>query len=125
MDSTISFNLTFPTNHASQYGRQTKRAGWVANDYLGIDQGPILAMLENYRTGFVWNLLRKDPYVGAIIKRGLVLAGFKPVCTAGRLVGGWSRLMLNRRALLLASPCRMSCSLLETACKSSRLGHGC
>ena len=76
-----SFNLTFPA--ASQYGRQTKRAGWVANDYIGIDQGPILAMLENYRSGFVWNLLRQDPYVGAIIKRGLRLTGFKPVAPQG------------------------------------------
>ena len=29
--------------------------GWVATDYLGIDQGPILAMIENYRNGLVWD----------------------------------------------------------------------
>ena len=32
--------------------------GWVANDYLGIDQGPILAMMENHRSGFVWKVMR-------------------------------------------------------------------
>ena len=28
--------------------------GWVNAQYLGIDQGPILIMAENYRTGLVW-----------------------------------------------------------------------
>jgi hypothetical protein len=49
---------------------------WVDDDYLGIDQGPIVAMVENYRSGFVWRLMRKDPY----IVRGLCRAGF---------TGGW------------------------------------
>lgn len=50
--------------------------GWVANDYLGIDQGPILAMMENHRTGFVWQVMRKNPHV----RRGLERLGFS---------GGW------------------------------------
>jgi hypothetical protein len=29
---------------------------WFANDYLGIDQGPIVLMIENYRTGCIWNM---------------------------------------------------------------------
>ncbi len=78
-----SFNPTFRTDYPSQSGHQTKRAGWVSNDYIGIDQGPILAMLENYRSGFIWTLLRKDPYVGAIVKRGLLQAGFEPVAPRG------------------------------------------
>jgi hypothetical protein len=49
---------------------------WVDNDYLGIDQGPILGMIENYRSELVWKLMRKDPY----IVRGLCRAGF---------TGGW------------------------------------
>ncbi len=40
---------------------------WFAKEFLGIDQGPIVLMIENYRNGFVWNFMMKDK----IIKRGL------------------------------------------------------
>ncbi len=50
-------------------------AGWYDKDYLGIDQGPIVIMLENYRTGFVWKTIMKDP----IIKNGLKSLGFAPL----------------------------------------------
>jgi hypothetical protein len=43
---------------------------------LGIDQGPIVAMIENYRTGLVWRWMRGEP----AIQRGLQRAGF---------TGGW------------------------------------
>jgi hypothetical protein len=36
---------------------------WVAKDYIGIDQGPIAIMIENMRTGLVWNTMKKSPYV--------------------------------------------------------------
>ncbi len=51
-------------------------SGWFDKDYLGIDQGPILIQIENYRTNFVWNLMKKNPYIVA----GLKKSGFK---------GGW------------------------------------
>ena len=47
-------------------------AGWVANSYLAIDQGPIIVMIENYRTGLLWNLYRSVPEV----QTGLVNLGF-------------------------------------------------
>lgn len=50
--------------------------GWVDHDYLGIDQGPILIMAENFRSGLVWETLKKSPY----LVRGLRRAGF---------TGGW------------------------------------
>jgi len=50
--------------------------GWFDRDYLGIDQGAILTMVENWRTGFVWKLLRQD----ADVVRGMCRAGF---------TGGW------------------------------------
>jgi hypothetical protein len=31
-------------------------AGWWATSYLAIDEGPIICMIENYRTGLLWNL---------------------------------------------------------------------
>jgi hypothetical protein len=37
--------------------------GWVANSYLAIDQGPIIVMIENYRTGLLWNLFMSAPEV--------------------------------------------------------------
>ncbi|AYB33198.1 glucoamylase family protein [Chryseolinea soli] len=39
--------------------------GWVANSYLAIDQGPIVVMIENYRTGLLWNLFMSAPEVQA------------------------------------------------------------
>ena len=36
---------------------------WSANSYLAIDQGPIVVMIENYRTGLLWNLFMSCPEV--------------------------------------------------------------
>jgi hypothetical protein len=33
---------------------------WFANSYLAIDQGPIICMIENYRSGFLWDLFMAD-----------------------------------------------------------------
>ena len=46
--------------------------GWFATDYLGIDQGPIVLMIENERTGAIWNSFMTHPDV----RRGLERAGF-------------------------------------------------
>ncbi len=63
-----AFNLTYITDKTPH--------GWVDKDYLGIDQGPIVIMLENYRSELVWKIMKKNPY----IVRGLERAGF---------TGGW------------------------------------
>jgi hypothetical protein len=49
--------------------------GWVAADFLGIDQGPIIIMIENYRTGAVWDRIMRYPD----IQQGLSRAGFRTV----------------------------------------------
>jgi len=36
---------------------------WFASSYLAIDQGPIVVMIENYRTGLLWNLFMQNPDV--------------------------------------------------------------
>lgn len=46
--------------------------GWVANSYLAIDQGPIIVMIENHRSGLLWNLFMSAPEVQA----GLTKLGF-------------------------------------------------
>ncbi len=48
--------------------------GWVDDQHLGIDQGPILLMAENLRTGLVWDVVRDHP----VLRRGLERAGFRP-----------------------------------------------
>jgi hypothetical protein len=50
-------------------------AQWYATDELGIDQGPIVVMIENYRTQRVWQLFMRNPEV----QRGLQRAGFAPL----------------------------------------------
>jgi hypothetical protein len=47
-------------------------AVWFADSYLAIDQGPIIAMIENYRTGFLWDLFMSSED----IKKGLTTLGF-------------------------------------------------
>ncbi len=42
-------------------------ANWVDDDFLGIDEGPMLLMIENFRTGLIWNYVMKDP----VIQKGL------------------------------------------------------
>lgn len=45
---------------------------WFADSYLAIDQGPQVIMIENYRSGLLWNLFMSCPE----IKRGLERLGF-------------------------------------------------
>jgi hypothetical protein len=49
---------------------------WVTPYHFGIDQGPVVLMIENYRSGLLWNIMRRCP----AIVRGLQRAGFR---------GGW------------------------------------
>ena len=42
---------------------------WFADSYLAIDQGPIIAMIENYRTGLLWSLFTSCPEVKAGMKK--------------------------------------------------------
>jgi len=46
--------------------------GWWADSYLAIDQGPIVCMIENYRTGLLWDLFMSAPEV----QQGLDKLGF-------------------------------------------------
>lgn len=72
-----AFNPSFTFVDAmSRSGTVDPEHGWVGSDHLGIDQGPILAMMENHRSGLVWKVMRKNPHV----IRGLKRIGF---------TGGW------------------------------------
>jgi hypothetical protein len=63
-----SFNQTYEVDRAPGW--------WVTPHHFGVDQGPVILMIENYRTGLIWNIMRRSPYVAAGLRR----AGFR---------GGW------------------------------------
>jgi hypothetical protein len=46
---------------------------WYAKSHLAIDQGPIIVMIENYRSGLLWKLFMSVPE----IQRGLRKFGFE------------------------------------------------
>jgi len=69
-----AFNPTF--TGTPTMGQVVPGFAWFDTDYLGIDQGPILAMAENYRSDLIWRLLRGNAH----IVTGLCRAGF---------TGGW------------------------------------
>ena len=71
-----AFNPTLKSGVQVPYGRIDPSLGWFDTDWLGIDEGPILLMLENQRSELVWNVLRRNTHV----RRGLLAAGF---------TGGW------------------------------------
>ena len=71
-----AFNPTLVDPIPVEHGRVVAGVGWFEDDYLGIDQGPIVLMAENHRTGLIWRLMKRNPY----LLRGLCRAGFS---------GGW------------------------------------
>jgi hypothetical protein len=71
-----AFNPSYTAGGRTAFGRVDGTRGWFDSDYLGIDEGPMVAMIENYRTELVWRMIRRSPYV----IRGLRRAGF---------TGGW------------------------------------
>lgn len=50
----------------------SEQHNWVAKSHLAIDQGPIIVMIENYRTGLLWRLFMSSPDV----QKGLTKLGF-------------------------------------------------
>jgi hypothetical protein len=71
-----AFNPTLRTTEQLKHGRVNPQLGWFDVDYLGIDQGPIVAMIENHRSQLVWRVMKRNEHV----RRGLTRAGF---------TGGW------------------------------------
>ena len=63
-----TFNPTFPDSG--------HRSGWLSPVNLGLNDGPILLMIENHRSGLLWNLTRRCD----VFRKGLTAAGFR---------GGW------------------------------------
>jgi hypothetical protein len=64
-----SFNQTFAVD-------DSPTGWWVTPHHFGIDQGPVVLMSENFRSGLIWNIIRRCP----VVITGLRRAGF---------TGGW------------------------------------
>lgn len=58
------------------YHKKNHSCGWVSPWHYGLNAGPIILMIENYRTGLLWELMRRCPYIADGLRR----AGF---------TGGW------------------------------------
>ena len=63
-----TFNPTYPVKSSNPHG-------WVSPWHYGLNQGPIILMIENYRTGNVWKRFMGN----ADIQRGLAVAGFTTI----------------------------------------------
>ena len=64
-----TYNPTYPV-------KPKNPSGWVSPWHYGLNQGPVVLMIENYRTGLLWQLMRESPYIVSGLRR----AGFS---------GGW------------------------------------
>ncbi len=63
------FKATFNPTYPAKDGKP-----WITPWHYGLNQGPIVMAIENYRTGLLWKLMSRCPYV----LKGLQQAGFKP-----------------------------------------------
>jgi hypothetical protein len=73
---TATFNPSFRSPAATPTGESILARGWRSPAHYAINQGPVVLMIENYRSGLLWRLMRQCPYVVAGLRR----AGFQ---------GGW------------------------------------
>ncbi len=71
MTSKYGFKCSFNPTFSSVSGKE-----WISKGYYGLDQGPIVLMIENYRSGFLWRLMRRCPYISNGLRRA-------------RFSGGW------------------------------------
>lgn len=103
------FDKTFP-EMISKYGfkcsfnptfKVASDKGWISKGYYGLDQGPIVLMVENYCSEFLWRLMRRSPY----IVTGLRRAGF---------AGGWLR--------HAPQPLRESSGVAKTVARQGAIG---
>ena len=91
-----SFNPTFPS-------RGSGGSGWISKDHFALDQGPVILMIENYRSGLIWRLMRSCPEVAwGCAVRGLGAAGCSP--PRGSLYGFIFNLLQIRRRVTVGWP---------------------
>ena len=64
-----SFNPTYPSASGHPHG-------WVSPWHFGLNEGPTILMVENYRNGSLWQLMRRCPYVVDGLRRADFTGGW-------------------------------------------------
>jgi hypothetical protein len=64
-----TFNPTCP-------GSDGHRRGWVSPWHYGLNEGPVVLMIENYRSGLLWQLMKRCPFIIAGLKRAHFSGGW-------------------------------------------------
>jgi hypothetical protein len=73
VDSLYGFKPSFNQTYEAP---DSPTGWWVSPFHFGVDQGPVILMIENYRTELIWHIMRRSPYIVSGLRR----AGFR---------GGW------------------------------------
>jgi hypothetical protein len=79
-------------------------ASWYGTDFLGIDQGPIVLMIENHLTGSIWSRFMQN----ADVQHGLTVAGFGPATAVPEVLVAPGGLALGESA---PNPVRGTCEI--------------
>jgi hypothetical protein len=74
--SMITSEYGYKCSYNPTFGGAARGGSWISKGHYALDQGPVVVMIENFRTGLVWRLLRKSEFIRAGLRR----AGFR---------GGW------------------------------------
>jgi hypothetical protein len=73
------FNPTLSGDSGSGDSGSGDTGGWLSEGWYGLDQGLLVMMIENHRTGLIWEIMKRCGHV----RDGLKRAGFE---------GGWLQL---------------------------------
>src|SRR6185503_9673601 len=58
-----AFNPSFDYDVPLRHGRRVRGQGWFDTEYLAIDQGPIISMIENYRSELIWTVMKRNEHI--------------------------------------------------------------
>jgi len=58
-----SYNPTFPE-------KNTLSDSWISQWQFGLNQGPVILMIENYTSGLIWDIIKRCPYIITGLRRG-------------------------------------------------------
>ena len=72
LDLGVMDSYGFKTSFNPTFEVEGSHCGWVSPYYFGIDQGPLVLMIENYRTGLLWSTTKRCPFLTSGLRR----AGF-------------------------------------------------
>lgn len=73
---TITSEYGYKCSYNPTFGGVRRGGSWISKGHYALDQGPVVVMIENFRSGLVWRLLRQSEFICT----GLWRAGFR---------GGW------------------------------------